>query len=188
MHGNCILSSVHRIFLFPEKAGAANGMARSQHGLNTDVSQGYRLIVRIKLVRFKILHVGTGIRDHGLLRAAFHEYIVLFGHIHACAGQLLHLSRRTAMVKVRVADQDLLNICRFISKSVDRIYQQVTALRDCRIDQDQSVTCVDQVTANPGLTCHIPGIGGYLERLNCQCSRLMHKGLYRMWDCRATMK
>ena len=36
--------------------------------------------------------------------------------------------------------------------------------------------------------CHIPGIGGYLERLNCQCSRLMHKGLYRMRNCRTTMK
>ena len=188
MHGNHILITGYRIFLFPEKAGAANGMSRGQHGLDADISKGYRFLIGIKLIRFKVLYMRAGIRDHGFLRAALHEYIVLFGHTNLCSGQRLHFSCCSAVIEMRMADQDFLNISRLVSQCIDRIYHQIRALRNCAVDQDQAIACIDQIAANPGLTCYIPGVRRYLKRLDCQCPRLMYKSFYRMWDCRATMK
>ena len=143
VHAHHIALSVCRVSHFPEEGGAANGVTRSQHAVDGDIAQGNRLLIGIETIRLEILRMGILVDVDGLLRAGLHEFPVLFGHVHLCAGQLFHDSCGSTVIKVRVADEDLFDLLRTIAQAVDGIHQHVSTLRDCRVDEDQPVPCVN---------------------------------------------
>ena len=110
--------------------------------MDGDIAQGNRLLIGIETIRLEILRMGILVDVDGLLRAGLHEFPVLFGHVHLCAGQLFHDSCGSTVIKVRVADEDLFDLLRTIAQAVDGIHQHVSTLRDCRVDEDQPVPCV----------------------------------------------
>lgn len=173
IHGNGIPLAVRGIRNFPEKRRAAAGMARRQQRAHRYVPQLDGMLVREVAVNLKRLRMQARIEMRRLLRAGAHELGVLATHEDLGAREMCQHAGRAAVVDMRVGDEDELDIGEPVSQLVDRVDQQRTSLRHCRVNQDASRTRIDEIAVDPALTGYIVRTRGNLERLDRKLPRTL---------------